>query len=325
MAADRARIDIAVCTRDRLHRLRTLLPALVTIAHRRPGTRVLVVDNGSCDGTGAWLADQAAREPLLVALAEDRPGLYHARTCAIAASPAEILLFLDDDVGVAPGLLDGIDDLFADPAIGVVGGSVEATSLAGLPPWFPRRFLSALPVIPLSAAIEDCLYPRYPIGACLAVRRHPSLSLYLAPERSRAALGHGAEGPAGQAAVGGEDTDLCEIYARAGLRVVRSARLRVTHPLHPERLTPAWLMEQQAREGRLRVRLARLRGKRALCRETAAILLTLPALVALRPLAALLPAARGVTLRARLAKSLGAWAEMVGGPRHLVLPYPARR
>lgn len=315
--ASPSRIDIAVCTRNRLPLLRDTLAALGEAMREIPAARILVVNNGSTDGTAAWLAEAASRDPRIVPLSEKRPGLYNARSAAIRHFEGEILVFVDDDVLPAPDFLRHLSAAFSDPAIGAVGASIEGLFNKPLPSWFSARFLSHIPVLPFDGAPATCAYPCYPPGACLAIRRAPCLDHFLTPARRAAELGSGGRG-----LVDGDDTDLCEIYARAGFRIIRIAEAKVRHRVHSNRLTPEWIIGKFERDGRLRVRLARLRGKPGLCRETLPMLAAFPALFLAIRLAERLSPRRAVLARAYHAKSLGAWREMVKGGRGLRFSYP---
>nr|WP_294503834.1 glycosyltransferase family 2 protein [uncultured Rhodopila sp.] len=81
------------------------LPRAVASALALPIDRfeVIVVDDGSTDGTGAWLAELAARDPRVVPLRRDAEhGVSAARNAGIVAARAPVLGFLDaDDVWYA--------------------------------------------------------------------------------------------------------------------------------------------------------------------------------------------------------------------------------
>ena len=83
---------------------------------------ILVVDNGSTDGTGDWLA-AAPRDGRLRAVASAK-NLGFSRGCNLGAAHARgrYLLFLNNDMEVLPGWLDPmVRTLDADPDVGVVG------------------------------------------------------------------------------------------------------------------------------------------------------------------------------------------------------------
>jgi glycosyltransferase involved in cell wall biosynthesis len=58
---------------------------------------IIVVDDGSTDGSDHWLADQAKRDPRLIVLQGERKGPATARNLAIARAQSELVAFLDAD------------------------------------------------------------------------------------------------------------------------------------------------------------------------------------------------------------------------------------
>lgn len=322
-----SRIEVVVCTRDRLSMLRPTVEVLRRIVGGHPAARLVLVDNASADGTAEYIAGLAAQDPRVVALSVPQPGLYHARAAAIAQFSGDILVFVDDDVVPAGDLLERLDEAFADPTVGVVGAAIGGHYEAPLPAWFLPRFLKDVPVLPVHGAVEDCHYPSHPPGVCLALRAAPCLRYYLAPQRRVVELGWGGGALSGEVMLGGDDTDLCELYARGGYRVVRDARVRVDHRVIPAKLTPAWVIDKARRDGHLRVRLARLRGKSGVCGETARMLAALPAVAVWRLVwgwgrTSQTPRGGAILARAYYAKSLGAWRELLRGRRDRRLPYP---
>ncbi len=108
-------ITDVVCTRERPGPLAACLDSV--LAQEYPRLRVLVVDNAPVtDATRRVVAAAAARGPVEYVV-EPRPGLSRARNRAVAASPGEILAWIDDDEladrywlsEVARGLVDHPD------------------------------------------------------------------------------------------------------------------------------------------------------------------------------------------------------------------------
>ena len=58
---------------------------------------ILVVDDASTDGTGAWLAAEALRDPRVVPLHTERKGPAYTRNLAINQARAPLVAFLDAD------------------------------------------------------------------------------------------------------------------------------------------------------------------------------------------------------------------------------------
>lgn len=113
-------LDVVVATADRPDALDALLGDLATQADG--GVRCVVVDQSapeaaarnqrSCARHGAtWI-----RQP--------RRDLPRARNRGIAAGAAPIVLFLDDDVRLCPGVLDGHRLAYGDPWVGGIAGRI---------------------------------------------------------------------------------------------------------------------------------------------------------------------------------------------------------
>ena len=84
---------------------------------------VLVVDNGSTDGTLEVLASYDGR---ITVLREGRRGPGAARNAGIAAARGEVVAFTDADCVVEPDWLGEIVGPLADPDVGVAGGTILA-------------------------------------------------------------------------------------------------------------------------------------------------------------------------------------------------------
>lgn len=94
------RVTVLVCARNEAPNLRNNLPSL--LAQQYPDWELLVVDDGSTDGSAAWLDEQALLHPrmrvLHVAAAEKPgPGKKGALALGIAQASGSILLLTDAD------------------------------------------------------------------------------------------------------------------------------------------------------------------------------------------------------------------------------------
>ena len=58
---------------------------------------ILVIDDGSTDGTAAWLRDMAQNDPRLRVLTSNRLGPSGARNVGLTAATQSIIAFLDAD------------------------------------------------------------------------------------------------------------------------------------------------------------------------------------------------------------------------------------
>ena len=100
-------LTIAICTKDRAERLSRLLDNLarLTASSAFTFTEVLVIDNAPSD---ASTADTVSDFKDVRYVVEPKAGLNFARNCALANARGELLAFLDDDVVVDSGWLNGL-------------------------------------------------------------------------------------------------------------------------------------------------------------------------------------------------------------------------
>ena len=140
-------VSVIVCTRDRAEHLQKTLAAIGRVrVPRGMGAELIVVDNGSRDGTADLV--RSCRLPGITAVRwinEPRPGLSNARNAGIAAAAGELLLFTDDDVRPPQDWIEGMcAPLLDGQAHAVAGGVTMAPHL--LRPWMTpdhRRWLAA--------------------------------------------------------------------------------------------------------------------------------------------------------------------------------------
>ncbi len=134
-------LTIALCTRNRREELEITLDALARQEWDGP-FEVLVVDNGSADGTGKLVRERAADFPVPLRLeVEETPGLAHARNRAIREAKGRATIFLDDDATALPGLVKAHGEAFKEDGVIGTGGRI----LPVLPPGTPEWLIEALP------------------------------------------------------------------------------------------------------------------------------------------------------------------------------------
>lgn len=150
-------LSVVTPTRDKRPLLERTLAALR--AQQLPPDapwEIVVVDDGSSDGTGAWLAGQDSGEgpPLRVVTPPANVGRARARNLGAAAARGRWLLFLDDDIVAPPGLLAAhLDLLRRHPGDGVIGFAVTAPELVDAPHlrYLDTRGVAKLPPGPAPA------------------------------------------------------------------------------------------------------------------------------------------------------------------------------
>jgi glycosyltransferase involved in cell wall biosynthesis len=170
-------------------------------------------------------------------------GLSGARNTGVAASTADVVLFLDDDARPASGWVERSLQVFADPDVVGVGGHAEpAWDAPGRPVWFPETFLW----------VVGCSYEglpgdgeaiRNPIGAAMGFRRADLLG---------AAGFTSGIGRVGRHPVGCEETEL-SIRVRqrreGGARILLSREAVVHHRVREDRATISYFLRRCFWEG----------------------------------------------------------------------------
>lgn len=192
-------VSIIISTRNRVGSLERCLRAVDRDTSRTP-TEIVVVDNGSTDGTDQALARLAPqlRRPLTV-VHESTPGLSRARNAGVRVASGQLMLFTDDDVVVRDGWIDAIADGFA-PGVVAVGGRICPKFLDACPSWL-QGYASPVTLIDYGPEAFDMNEDRLPLGASMAFRSGVLRSRL--PEPFEVSLGH-----TGRIGIGWEETHL---------------------------------------------------------------------------------------------------------------------
>ncbi|MDE1171869.1 MAG: glycosyltransferase family 2 protein [Verrucomicrobium sp.] len=117
-AGSRLTVTVVVCARNE----RVILPSCLEslAAQDEPAEEIIVLDDGSTDGTAAWMA---AAWPGLRLVSQPHSGKAAALNRGWRAAREELVLTLDADTRPEPGALRAVRDAFAaDPALTAAGG-----------------------------------------------------------------------------------------------------------------------------------------------------------------------------------------------------------
>ena len=133
LAAVPPQVTVAVPVKNRRERMLRCLEALLALDH--PSYEVVVLDNGSSDGTAEACRERArsAGVPVRVEVREGTVGAL--RNHAARVSAAETVAFTDSDCTPEPGWLAALVRPFADGAVGVVCGPTLPEHAVG-PGWW---------------------------------------------------------------------------------------------------------------------------------------------------------------------------------------------
>jgi glucosyl-dolichyl phosphate glucuronosyltransferase len=242
-------VTVAICTWNRAAQLREMLASLARL-ERPAGVdyEVLVIDNGSSDGTEAVLRDAARFLPLR---SSTEPALGHAiaRNRAVHESRGDYLLWTDDDVIVDSRWLQSHCEAFrADPEAALFGGPILPLFGARAPRWLEQvwdQVKGDYAVRDLGAEPVPLDHRRYPFGANYAIRREEQLRFPYDRRRGRR----------GTSLVSGDEVAVFHWLLAAGGRGWWVPGARVWHVIGRERLSRGFLRRYHEGDGRLAARL----------------------------------------------------------------------
>ena len=153
-------VSVIVPVRDGESTIASCLDAILATDYPEDRREILVVDNGSSDGTAALIRSRPVRY-----LREPMRGVSHARNRGIAESHGEILAFVDADCLVEPQWLTELVRPFEDPEVGSVAGDLQHA-----PPTTPAERQAAR-MLGNWQRFAFTSNPAYPITANAAYRR----------------------------------------------------------------------------------------------------------------------------------------------------------
>lgn len=118
--------SIIVVTRDNLPVLRLCLESVLAAAEEPQ--ELIVVDNGSVDGTPRYLAELAQENPAVrVIRNSENRGFAAGCNQGLAAAVGEVLVLLNDDAAVSDGWLGRLIACMERPGVGMVGPTTNRT------------------------------------------------------------------------------------------------------------------------------------------------------------------------------------------------------
>lgn len=225
-------ISVIIAT---FNRSALLAECLAHLARQRfePGDEIVVVDNGSTDGTARVLSAAAVSMPVpLRCLFESAPGKSRAIARALSVAAGDLLVFTDDDVNVEDGWLPAVRRTMGDPAVALMGGPVVARWEREPPKWLRSasngsgRLASPLALLNYGTSPIE-LGDRTVLGANMAVRRDAFTRAGGFPSHLGKLRG---------TLLSGEDHELCRRVQRAGLRAVYDPAAAVRHWVPADRM-----------------------------------------------------------------------------------------
>jgi len=246
-------LTVLMATFNGVRTLPQVLNAYTQLHSPEEGWRLLVVDNGSDDGTRELLMSYADRLPLHYAYEPKRgknTALNHGLALAMKGPETRLFIFTDDDATPERDwLLRYAAAASERQGYAIFGGSIVADWSQVPPEWLLRLVPCGLtygltdPQLP-----EGPVYPGLVWGANMAIRGEVFLHGYRFDETI---------GPsAGEYAMGGE-VSFTRLLEGAGFQSWFCPGARVAHHIRPIQLTADWVITRARRYGRGACRLAK--------------------------------------------------------------------
>jgi glycosyltransferase involved in cell wall biosynthesis len=235
-------ISIVICSHNGKHRIEPTLQAIAKCEASFP-VEVLLIDNGSDDGTGEKAADvwRMAGAPFqLRIIQEPELGLGYARRRGAAEAAHELIVFCDDDNWLHSDYLRIAKERLSDPAVGVVSGQAEPV-FEMAPPAFVYSYGNWLAIGVQNLVSGDVTCSRgYVWGAGLALRRRDLTTIYKCPYLP-IMIGRTGSG----SVASGDDNELCWAVSLLGKSVFYDERLKLKHYIPSERLKIEYLLRRK--------------------------------------------------------------------------------
>lgn len=227
-------VSILVCCHNSTARLR---PTLEHLCAQREcdgiAWEIVLVDNGSTDGTSALAAELLAGAPApFTIVSEPLPGKTNAMLTGLARCRHEFISIVDDDNWVAPTWVRDVDAFLAShPEVGIVGSLNEPVFEATAPEWFwkvPGFYACGAHSVG-AGDVTDSL--GFVFGAGSTLRRPAWEKLRASGFTFYTTTIRGKGGWAG------EDLELCAAIKASGWRIHFEPRLTLKHFMPATRIT----------------------------------------------------------------------------------------
>ena len=229
------RLSLIIATYNRAEQLMITLRSVAAQSKSSAQWECIVVDNNSKDNTKECVEEFIAEHPNLNIIYhfESKQGLSHARNAGIARAKGEIITFIDDDERIVPDFIGAYINLFENyPAAMAAGGKIIAEYPTGRPRW-----MSHYTERPIANPMDfgDYVRPfpkgRIPGGGNMAMRREVF---------DKIGIFNTSLGRTGKSLIGGEESDLFERIAKAGMECYYTPRAVMYHIIPAEKLTDSY-------------------------------------------------------------------------------------
>lgn len=235
---------VALCTHNHVDRLARTLHDLTQLRPPRAPWELLVIDNGSRDGTPQLLARHSWPAGWQVRIVrEEKLGLSNARNRAIAEARGEYVFFLDDDETPEPDWLLAYERLIEAYRPDAFGGRIRVLFEDARPPWLKDELLGFLGELNRADVICPLTDPHTSFyGGNFGFRKAVCEQIGLFDPML---------GRKGTDNTGGEEVDFYRRLLAAGFRVWWTPDAVIYHRVQGNKLTRRYFLDLHYRQGRM--------------------------------------------------------------------------
>jgi glycosyltransferase involved in cell wall biosynthesis len=237
-----AAISAVVCTFNRAQYLRKAIRSLLDQTLPSEDYEIIVVDNGSTDGTAEMVRDEFPCVSNLNYIREPVLGLSQARNKGWRCATGDYVAYLDDDAVASPSWLENILRVFETvrPMPGCVGGKVELIWEASRPKWLSEEMVGYLTKVDLAKTPVIVNDTQWLAGANMAFPRGRL------EELSGFDLGLGRKS---NKLLSMEEIQVQRKLQNKGYNCFYDPEVSVKHHVPPSRLTQKWFLRRAYWQG----------------------------------------------------------------------------
>ena len=224
--------SVIVCTYNRSHMIRDCILCIMRQDEDR-NFEVIVVDNGSSDGTWDILSSMKEEFNNLKCIIEPKKGLSNARNTGLSLAEGKYIFFTDDDVRVPTFWMSKGLDHFLKYDCDALGGAVlPDPNTCPLPVWLDERLF---PCLALREDVDETYFLSendwMPFGANMAFKKEAIKACNGFDERL---------GRVGSFLGIGEESKMFKSILESGGKVLFVSNMAVHHIITPDRVTKSY-------------------------------------------------------------------------------------
>jgi len=239
-------LTAVVCTLNRLGDLKECLAELDKEQEKSKGRlEILVVDNGSTDGTLEFLNEWRGFGRCLAE--ENEKGLSVARNTGLSLTSTKWIAYLDDDAMVHSGWFEAFEKAVDEiRGLRAGGGRITLRWPDIQPKWVREEDLPYYSMLELGEDRRELGYDEMPVGA----------NMFFQCEMLKKAGGFQVEfSRIGDGLISGDESDVIRKMQAEGLILHYLPKMSIDHVIPPARAEKAWLKRRKIAAGISQIRM----------------------------------------------------------------------